>query len=60
MKGGDESLMEERKKKKINAQCELRAEGNKCKSLQTDSSGHEITPEAKRFLHTDLLLDQEI
>lgn len=59
MKGSDESLMEERKKK-INAQCELRAEGNKCKSLQTDSSGHEITPEAKRFLRTDLLLDQEI
>lgn len=60
MKGGEESLMAERQKKKINAQRELRAQGNKCKCLQTDASGREITPEAKRFLGTDLLLDQEI
>lgn len=61
MKGGEQSLMEERqKKKKINAQRELRAQGNKCKCLQTDASGREITPEAKRFLGTDLLLNQEI
>lgn len=62
MKGGEESLMEEKQKKKekINAQRELRARGNKCKSLQTDSSGQEKAPEAKRFLGTDLLLDQEI
>lgn len=54
------SLWWRKGKKKINAQCEPRAEGNKSKYLQTDSSGHEITPEAKRFLRTDLLLDQEI
>lgn len=48
------------KKKKINAQRELWAQGNKCKCLQTDASGREITPEAKPFLGTDLLLDQEI
>lgn len=50
MKETDEALMEEEKKKKINVQCEPKAEGNMCMLLQMDSCGCKITLEATRCL----------